>query len=144
MLFDTITFVKGADHNYDLSGSTLDTPTDGSTIMRMSATRDFLLPQNLVGSVVDAQTGPSATTGSPPSGLLVKVQVNGVSQGTFSFNGDGSPLTAISQDMSTADYIRGNLASGNVSVSTGDIVEIVLELTNSSDNISVTLKTLAA
>lgn len=143
MLFDTITFVTGADHNYDLSGSTLDTPTDGSTIMRMSATRDFLLPQNLVGSVVDAQTGPSATTGSPPSGLLVKVQVNGVSQGTFAFNGTGSPV-AVSQDMSTADYIRGNLASGNVSVSTGDIVELVLELTNSSDNISVTLKTLAA
>jgi len=145
MLFDTITYITGADHNYDLSGSTLQTPSDGSTIMRMTAVRAFLLPQNLAGSAIDAQTGPSSAAGSPLSTLAVDLRVNGVSQGIFLFTGVvGSPIPALSKLMSAADSITGNLASGDVSIAVGDIVELVLNTVASSDSISITVKTLAA
>jgi len=145
MLFDTITYITGADHNYDLAGSTLQTPTAGSTIMRITAIRAFLLPQNLVGSAIDAQTGPSSPAGSPISNLAVDIRVNGISQGIFSFTGVvGSPIPALSSLMSAADSITGTLASGDVSVAVGDIVEMVLNTVASADAISVTIKTLAA
>ena len=59
MLSDTLTFVTGADWNYDIAGSTLSTPSDTDVITRFTATRAMRLPQNLSGSPLDAQTGPN-------------------------------------------------------------------------------------
>lgn len=135
MLFDTITYVSGADHNYDLAASTLSTPSDGDVIMRHTATRAFDLPQNLAGSYMDAQIGPSAGV------LLMTLSVNGVSQGTFSFADAAG--AAVSVLMSSAT-VGGNIASGDVAVAAGDIVELTLTTVSSSDKISVTFKTAAA
>jgi hypothetical protein len=144
MLFDTITYVTGADHNYDFSGSTLAAPSDGDTIMRMTAVRSFNLPQNLVGSQVDAQVGPTGA-GSPIPGLVMDILVNGVSQGVFTFTGTtGSPIAAINDTMNNADIIAGNLTSGDVVVAAGDIIELTLTTVSSADDISVTFKTTAA
>ena len=107
--------------------------------MRMTAVRAFTLPQNLAGSQVDAQIGPVTTA------LVMTISVNGVSEGVFSFNGGpGSPVTSISDLMSNADTITGNLASGDVSIVAGDIVELTLTTVSSADNISVTFKTAAS
>lgn len=135
MLFDTITFVSGSDWNYDIAGSTLSTPSAADVIMRHTATRAFDLPQNLVGSYMDAQTGPNG------GNLVMTVSVNGVSQGVFTFN--DSTGAAKSLQMSAADSITGNLSSGDVSVAVGDIVELTLTTVSSADDISVTFKTRA-
>lgn len=137
MLSDTLSFVTGADWNYDIAGSTLSSPSDADVIARFTASRAMRLPQNLSGSPLDVQTGPNGGT------LVITIKKNGSSEGVFTWN--DTTGSAISADMSAATGgVTGNLSSGNVAVAAGDIIEIELTTVNSADDLSVTLKTQAA
>lgn len=137
MLSDTLTYVAGADWNYDIAGSTLSTPNNGDVITRFTATREMTLPQNLSGSPLDVQSGPNGGT------LVITIKKNGGSEGIFTWSDTSG--SAISADMSAATTsISGNLSSGTVSFAVGDILEIELTTVSSADDISVTLKTVAS
>ena len=129
MLFDTITYVEGADWNYDLSGSTLSTPSDNDVILRFKAVRDLKLPLNFAGSVAEAETPPSSnvtfTLYSIPTGSGTGSRT---SIGTFVINTNG---TMASQSMTA------------VTISTGTMLELEIGTANSIDEVFVTLKTVA-
>jgi len=78
MLMDGITYLSGADLNYDIAGSTLTIPTDGAVIMRFSVNRAFTLPVSLVGSNAESVTAPTAAAS-------YSIQRNGVEVGTIDF-----------------------------------------------------------
>ncbi len=137
MLSDTLTFISGADWNYDIAGSTLSTPNDADVITRFTASRAFDLPQNLSGSPLDVQSGPNGGT------LVITINKNGSSEGVFTWS--DTTGSAISADMSAATTsITGNLSSGDVSFAVGVILEVELTTVSSSDDLRVTLKTKAA
>lgn len=137
MLSDTLTFISGADWNYDIAGSTLSTPSDSDIITRFTASRAMVLPIQLAGSPLDVQTGPNGGT------LVITILKNGASQGVFTWT--DTTGSAISADMSAATTsITGTLNTTDVSYAIGDILEIELTTVSSADDISVTLKTEAA
>ena len=122
MLFDTITYVPGADWNYDISGSTLSTPSDGNIITRFVATRAFDLPANLAGTKVSVGTNPS-------SAATLTVQKNGSSAGAISISTGG---------------VETLPTQSAVSFAVDDILTIEVTTANSIDDIGITIKTLAA
>jgi len=122
MLFDTITYVAGADHLYDIAGSTLSTPSDSDIITRFVATRAFSLPANLAGTKVSVGTNPSATA-------TVTVQKNGASAGAITISTGG---------------VETLPTQAAVSFAVDDILTIEVTTANSIDDLGITLKTLAA
>ena len=131
MLFDTITFVEGADWNYDVAGSTLSTPSDGDIIMRFKAVRAFRLPANVAGSQFEAETAPSGGT------LTLTILKNA---------GTGSPGGGSA--IGTVVFNNGNTSPNTITVSetdfaVGDRLEVEATITNSADDIYVTFKTQA-
>lgn len=122
MLFDTITYVAGADHLYDIAGSTLSTPSDSDIITRFVATRAFSLPANLAGTKVYVGTNPSATA-------TVTVQKNGASAGAITISTGG---------------VETLPTQAAVSFAVDDILTIEVTTANSIDDLGITLKTLAA
>jgi hypothetical protein len=134
MLFDTITYVDGADHLYDLAGSTLSTPSDSDIIMRFKAIRAFRLPQNLAGSKFHAGTGPNG------GNLVLKLFVNSVEEGSIT-KSDTSGAEWDSDD--NAPTFGGNISSAAKEIAAGDIIEVEYDTGNSADELYITLKTLA-
>ncbi len=122
MLFDTITYVTGADHLYDIAGSTLSTPSDSDVITRFVATRAFDLPANLAGTKVSVGTNPSATA-------TLTIKKNGVSAGAITISTGG---------------VETLPTQAAVSFAVDDILTIEVTTANSIDDLGITLKTLAA
>jgi len=123
MLFDTISYVSGADWNYDIAGSTLSTPSDDDVIVRFEAVRAFDLPANLTGLSLGAGT-------LPTSSATFKIQKNGsdVTNATFSIaSGGGVTLGTNSAE----------------SFAIGDVLSVVITAVDSGDDFSLTVKTLA-
>lgn len=129
MLFDTITFVEDADWNYDLSASTLSTPSDNDVIMRFKAVRDFKFPTNLAGSVAEAETAPSST---------VTLTLYRIPAGS----GTGSRTSIGTFQIDTNGEITGQSLT-EVTITAGQMLELEIGTANSIDEIFVTLKTLA-
>ena len=127
MLFDTIEYVSGADHLYDITGSTLSTPSDGTTIARFVAPRAFDLPANLAGTVVETGTNPSST-----ATLKVKKQTP---------PGSANDVATITINTSGVETLPTQSA---VSFAAGDVLTIVIETASSLDDLGITLKTIAA
>ena len=123
MLFDTITHVSGADHLYDIAGSTLSTPEDGDIILRFTAVRPFKLPGSFAGTKVSVGTNPSST-----ATLTVKKNGSGFTNSTITVNTSGvETLGAISATSFAAD----------------DVFEVELTTANGIDDLGITFKTLA-
>ncbi len=137
MLSDTLTFVDGADWNYDISGSTLSTPNDGDIITRFVASRAYKIPQNASGSRLAAATGPGAA-----QTLIIKIFVDGVEEGSFTFTQGGGAGAAVDVDLS-ATTVAGNISSAAVEVAIGEVVTIEADTLNGSDDLAVTIKSLA-
>ncbi len=123
MLFDTISYVSGADWNYDIAGSTLSTPADGDVITRFTATRAFTLPADMVGT--ESNQGVN-----PLSSAVLTVAKNGVSAGTITINSSGVPTMVTT-------------SNADVDFAVDDVLTITVTTTDSIDDLSVTLKTLA-
>lgn len=127
MLFDTISYVPGADHLYDIAGSTLSAPSDADVVMRFESPRDFSIPANFSGTVA------SVASGSEPSGgnavFQLKVAGSNVSGATLTFA------------QTTGSLTLGTFSAQ--SVSAGDLVELVCTTANSVDNVAWTIKTIA-
>ena len=127
MLFDTISYVAGADWNYDISGSTLSTPSDGSVITRFVATRAFTLPDNLEGTKVSVGINPSSTA-------TITVKKNGTeldtSNGKITVNTSGvETLPTVSSDLDFA---------------VDDVLTIEVTTASGIDELGITIKTLSA
>ena len=129
MLFDTITYVEDSDWNYDLSGSTLSTPSDNDVIMRFKAVRDFKLPTNLAGSVAEAETAPSSAT----TFTLYTIPAG---------SGTGSRTSIGTFQIDTGGEITGQSLT-ETTVSAGVMIELEVGTANSIDEVFVTLKTVA-
>ena len=126
MLFDTITYVSGADHLYDIAGSTLSTPSDLDVIVRFEAVRAFKIPASFAG------TSFGVSSGSEPDSLAtltVKKNGSALSNGTITMNSGGT-------------VVLGSVAETSFAV--GDLLEIELTTADNIDNLGITLKTLAA
>lgn len=121
MLFDTIEFVAGADWNYDISGSTLSTPSDATVITRFTATRAFQIPANMAGTVISVGTNPSATA-------VLTVKKNGSGVGTININTSG------------VETLPTQAAE---SFAIDDVLEIEVTTANGIDGLGITIKTLA-
>lgn len=121
MLFDTITYVTGADWNYDIAGSTLSTPSDATTITRFTATRAFSIPANMAGTVVSVGTNPS-------SAATLTVKKNGASAGAITVNTSG---------------VETLPTQGAVDFAVDDVLEIEVTTAAGIDNLGITIKTLA-
>lgn len=124
MLFDTISYVEGADHLYDIAGSTLSTPSDADIVVRFEAVRAFKIPASFAGTEVNLDTKPSSS-----AVLTVKKNGTGLTNGTISVDSGGS-------------VTLGSVAETSFAV--GDLLEIEFTTVDSSDDLAVTLKTLAA
>ena len=125
MLFDTITYVSGADYLYDITGSTLSTPSDGTVITRFVATRAFDIPANMAGTVVSVGTNPSST-----ATVTVKKNGSGIS-------GDG----AISINTSGVETLPTQAAE---SFAVDDVLTIEVTTASGIDDVGITIKTTAA
>lgn len=123
MLMDTISFVSGADWNYDIAGSTLSTPGDGDIITRFVATRAFKLPASMAGASFDVGVNPSSA-----ATLTLKKNGTGITNGTVSISTGGVATPG---------------AMAETSFAIGDVLEIEVTTANALDDLSVTLKTLA-
>ena len=127
MLFDTISYVTGADFLYDITGSTLSTPSDGTEILRFVAPRDFTIPANLAGTVVETGTNPGST-----ATLKVKRGVGGGAQ---------NDIATITINTSGVETLPTQSA---VTVAAGDVITVVVETASSLDNLGITIKTVAS
>ena len=78
MLFDSINYLSGADHNILIAFSTLSTPTDGALLGRYSVNQPFTIPAGMTGSNAESETAPTAAA-------AYSVKKNGVSVGTINF-----------------------------------------------------------
>ena len=124
MLFDTISYVAGADHLYDIAGSTLSTPSDSDVVVRFEAVRAFKIPANFAGTEVNLGTLPASN-----AVLTVKKNGTGLTNGTIQVaSGGGVTLGSVAE----------------TSYAVGDLLEIEFTTVDSSDELAVTLKTLAA
>jgi hypothetical protein len=121
MLFDTITYVAGADHLYDIAGSTLSTPSDSDIITRFVATRAFSLPANLAGTKISVGTNPSSSA-------------------TLTIKKNGSGVATITINSSGVETLPTQTA---VSFAIDDILTIEVTTADSIDDLGITLKTLA-
>lgn len=122
MLFDTISYVSGADFLYDITGSTLSTPSDGTVITRFVATRAFDIPENMAGTVVSVGTNPSSTA-------TLTVKKNAGSAGAISINTSG---------------VETLPTQSAVSFAVDDVLTIEVTTANGIDDLGITLKTVAA
>lgn len=100
MLMDTIQRLGGADFDYDISFSTLSTPTDGAVLGRFSVTRNFTIPAGLTNSIAESET---ATTGAA-SYLLKK---NGTQFGSFDFGAASNASTGVAATATT--FVSGDI-----------------------------------
>lgn len=127
MLFDSISYVSGADHLYDIAGSTLSAPSDDDVLMRFEAPRDFTIPANFAGTVASVPT-------TVPSG----------SAAVFQLKVDGSNVSGATMTfaVSTGALTLGTFSAE--SVSAGDLVELVCTSANSIDGVAWTIKTTAS
>lgn len=121
MLFDTITYVSGADWNYDVSGSTLSAPSDADIITRFTATRAFDIPENMAGTVISVGTNPSSTA-------TLNVKKNGSNVATITINTSG---------------VETLPTQAAVSFAVDDVLEIEVTTASSIDDLGITIKTLA-
>jgi len=121
MLFDTITYVSGADFLYDVTGSTLSTPSDGTVITRFATPRAFDLPANLAGTVIKVGTNPSSTA-------TLTVKKNGTGVATITINTSG---------------VETLPTQAAVSFAVDDTLEIEVTTAASIDDVGITLKTVA-
>lgn len=127
MLFDTITYVDGADHLYDIAGSTLSTPSVNDILVRFEAVRAFKLPASLAGTEANAGTDPVGTD------AILQVKKNGTN------------ITSATITLTTAGAVTLG-ASAETEFVAGDLLEIELTQVGSTsgpDDLAVTLKTLA-
>ena len=128
MLSDTLTYVAGADWNYDIAGSTLSTPSDGDIITRFTATRAMTVKAATANIQADANDLPDTLA-------TFKVWKNsgGSYGGTpdFTFTVSSAGAIAVTQ-------------GADVSLAAGDILEIEIDVFDNSDDWGVTLKTEAA
>lgn len=125
MLFDTISYVSGADHLYDIAGSTLSAPSDSDTIMRFAAPRAFTIPANLAGTSVEVGTNPSG------GAAVLQLKKN------------GSNITNATISISTGGGVTLGSNSAE-SVAAGDLIELDVTTANSVDEVAWTIKTTAA
>lgn len=132
MLMDSIRYLSGADHNYDIAGGTLQQPDDGSHVLRFKATRAFQLPQNMDGSLFCAEIGPNGAN------MVWDIQKNDVSIGTLTFNDNSGEFK------SGYDNLTGALASAAVQFAISDRLEVVVTTVSSADEMYLSFKTLAA
>ena len=124
MLMDSITYVTGADHNYDVAGSTLSTPANDDVVMRFRAVRAFKIPASATGSTFFAEVTASG------SAATFNNQKNDSAIGTLTFNtGSNTPVVSFTNEVSFA---------------VGDRLEVVCTAANSIDQVYFTFKTLAA
>ncbi len=123
MLFDTVSYVSGADWNYDIAGSTLSTPADGDVITRFTATRAFTLPADMVGT--ESNQGVDPTTSA-----VLTVAKEGVDVGTITIDNIGT-ATMLTTGSADVDFV------------VDDVLTITVTTADSIDDVSVKLKTLA-
>jgi len=126
MLFDTISYVTGADHLYDISGSTLSAPSDGDVLMRFASPRAFKIPANFAGSVASV---PATVPSGGSAVFQLKVADSNVSGATLTFAQTTGALTL------------GTFSEQSVAV--GDLVELVCTTANSINGVGWTIKTVA-
>ena len=129
---DTIRFLPGADHNYDIAGGTLQQPEDGAHVLRFKATRAFQLPQNMTGSVFCAEIGPTGAN------MVWDIQRNDVSIGTLTFNNNSGAFK------SGYDNLTGDLASSAITFAISDRLEVVVTTVSGADDMYLSFKTVAA
>lgn len=101
MLMDGLTFIGGADNNYDIAGSTLSKPTDAAVLMRFSVNRPFRLPAGLTGSNAESTVAPTAAKSYP-------IKKNGASIGSIDFAlgaNDATFTFAANVDFVVDDYL---------------------------------------
>lgn len=127
MLFDTISYVAGADHLYDIAGSTLSAPSDADVIMRFEAPRNLTIPANFAGTVASV---PSTVPSGGNAIFQLKVGGSNVSGATMTFAQTTGTLTL------------GTFSAQ--SVTAGQLVELVVTTANSIDGVAWTIKTVAA
>ncbi len=124
MLSDTLTYIEGADWNYDIAGSTLSTPSDTDIITRFTVTRAMKLPAAFAGVQMDAGTPPTTL-----ATLTVKKNGTGLTNGTITY--------------SSGDVVTPNPSFAETSFAPGDVIEIEVTTADSIDDIGITLKTVA-
>lgn len=124
MLFDSISYVSGSDWNYDIAGSTLSTPSDDDVLVRFEAVRAFTLPANLAGLSAGAGTNPS-------------------SNATFTIQKNGSDVTNATFEITTGGALSNTASNTAESFVAGDVLTVTVTGTNSVDDVSLTIKTLA-
>ena len=124
MLMDTITYATGADHFYDVAGSTLSTPADTDVVLRFRSPRAFKLPSGLTGSTFYAETAPSG------SSAVFSIQKNDTQIGTLTF--------AASSNTATVSF------GSEASFAVGDRLEIVCTTASGIDAVYFTFKTFAS
>ena len=121
MLMDTIQHLTGADWAYDITGSTLAAPSDDDIVLRHKAARAFRLPEDLAGTVAEAEVAPS-------SNATFTVLKNDVSVGTFQINTSG-------------DLVAPTFTSASFAI--GDRLELQVTTANSIDEVYFTFQTVA-
>ena len=125
MLSDTLTFVAGADWNYDVAGSTLSTPSDTDIITRFTVVRAMKIPAVFAGTEVSAGTNPTTL-----ATLTVKKNGTGLTNGTITINSGGT--------------VTLNASFAETSFAAGDVLEIEVTTADGVDDLGITIKTLAA
>lgn len=123
MLSDTLTYVAGADWNYDLAGSTLSTPGDADVITRFTAVRDMNIPADFAGTEMTAGTAPGTI-----ATLTVSVDDVDLTSGTITY--DSSDVVTLGSVAETA-------------VAAGSVIEITITTADGIDDVGITMKTTA-
>lgn len=91
---------QAASITYDVSGATLSQPTDGTTLMRFIAVRNFRMPVSLTGSQASSEVATTSSAAYP-------IKKNGTSIGTINY---AAAATAGTFTFSTeTDFTSGDI-----------------------------------